>query len=940
VTFSLTSKRAWLATIIIGSALTFGYFFLPSALLQTTLYPLMSLSCALIILFATRSMSGGRTAWRCFGAGLLCWGVGDAIWAMYAVVGKVAPYPSPADVLYLIGYLPLIAGVFIYVTSRRQGSLLRSAMDVALIAVPVGLIVWELVFRPYIQSAQSSDLFGLLYPILDLVLFGVAFTLIITPRQGAETRLLGAAILLLLVADTLYSTNLLAGTYHSASWYDAGWLICYVVWAAAALHPSARHAHQKIPVGSDEDRHTIVAFLAVLALMGIFTYDSVWGDGAARGPEFILAAGATILLAIGRMSIEVRGLRRSEARVGDLLDHASDAIFVVENGRYVEVNREACSMTGYSREELLTMEVQTLRPFDHVNSLTDAFIPAGEGATVTSKNKLVRKDGSLITIESTAHRLPDGRLQSISRDISTREEAERVQREGEELLRHAFDAGTSGMALETLDGEFIRVNQAFANMLGYEPNELVGVTAASLTHVDDRGVLAGAFSQMATGALAEFHTEKRYLHRDGHEISTRVDLALSRDGEGKPRLAVAHILDVSHSRELEDRLRQAEKMEVVGQLAGGVAHDFNNILAVIMNYAEFVGETLDEGHEGHSDLSQIVKAGERGAELVHQLLAFSRQEVIQPAAIDLAEVIGGMAVLLGRSVGEDVSLSIESDSELSLTMADRGQIEQILLNLVVNARDAMPVGGRIAITAKDVTLGSDSRQGLDAGNYVCLTVADTGTGIEPAVLQHIFEPFFTTKPRGEGTGLGLATVYGIVKRAQGGVYADSEVGVGTAFLVYLPVTDAEMAASTDFVPEPGIGSSATILVVEDEDPVRELIARILRREGFDVIDVPSGAEAIDICTARSGKIDLLLTDVVMPQMSGPQLRDLAYPIRPHMRVLFMSGYTDELIAKRGVLAAGDALLSKPFNSDQLLTKVREALNSNDSVRQPVLEPSR
>jgi PAS domain S-box-containing protein len=939
VTVSFSSQRAWLVTILVGSAATVGYFQISSDLLRTSLYALASLSCGTIVLLAARKTTHGRIAWRCLGIGLLLWSVGDIIWAIYGLVGKVAPYPSVADMLYVAGYLPLIAGVVIYVTGRRSGSLLRSAMDMALIAIPVGLIVYELVFLPYIQSAGLNDVVGLLYPILDLVLFGVAFTLVVSPRQGTDTHLLGIAILVLLLADTLYSRDLLAGTYHTGIWYDGGWLISHAIWAAAALHPSARRKLEKVSEGRDEDRHTILVFAAVTALIGIFSFEVMWGRGV-TGPQFILGGGLTILLAIGRMYIEVRSLRRSEARVGDLMDHASDAIFVVENSRYVEVNREACNMTGYSREELLAMEVETLGPFDHMKSSADEFVPAGAGATAPSSNKLVRKDGSLITIESSAHRLPDGRFQSISRDISTRVEAERVQREGEELLRHAFETGASGMALETLDGEFIKVNQVFANILGYEPAELVGVDAASVTHPDDRGILVDPLSQMASGQISEFHTEKRYLHRDGHEISARVDLALSRDAEGEPRLAVAHILDISHSRELEGRLRQVEKMEAVGQLAGGVAHDFNNILAVIMNYAEFVGETLDEGHEGHSDLSQIVKAGERGAELVHQLLAFSRQEVIQPAAIDIGDVIEGMAVLLRRSVGEDISLSIESDAHLPLTMADPGQIEQILLNLLVNARDSMPAGGRIAINTRDVAVETGMRAGLTAGRYVCLTVADVGTGIEPAVLEHIFEPFFTTKPRGEGTGLGLATVYGIVKRARGGIYADSELGVGTAFVVYLPMTDAEMRAPVDTAPVEATQHTATILVVEDEDPVRELIARILRHDGFNVIDVPSGAEGLDICAAGTGKIDLLVTDVVMPQMSGPQLRDLAYPIRPEMRVLFISGYTDELIAKHGVLAAGDFLLSKPFNSQQLLARVRETLNSDQGLAAPVIEPSR
>jgi two-component system cell cycle sensor histidine kinase/response regulator CckA len=938
---SFTSHRGWLATVLAGSVATVGYFLIPNAVVQASVFPLFAVSCGVLILVAAKSISVGRTAWRCFAIGLLLWGAGDTVWALYGLAGKVAPYPSIADILYLIGYLPLIAGVVIYVTSRRRGSLLRSAMDMALIAIPVGLILWELVVLPYVQSAKlsSNDLVGLSYPLLDLILFGVAFTLIVSPRKRADAHVLGIAIALLLLADTLYGKDLLAGTYHTGIWYDGAWLISFVLWAGAALHPSTKRMPEKVREAEDDDTHTKLAFTAVVALVAIFAYDAFRGEGI-TGPEFVIGGGFTMLLAIARMHMEVRGSRRSQARVRDLMEHASDAIFVVDGGRYVEVNRAACSMTGYSRDELLTMEVGALTPSDQEDSVGDGFPSGAADETVISERKLVRKDGSVLTIESSAHQLPDGRFQSIARDISTRVEAERVQREGEELLRHAFDAGASGMALGTLDGEFIRVNQAFANMLGCEPKDLVGVEAAAITHPDDREAMVKPLSQMASGALSEFRTEKRFLHRDGHDICVRLDLALSCDGEGQPRLVVGHILDISHSKELEGRLRQAEKMEAVGQLAGGVAHDFNNILAVIMNYAEFVGETLGENHEGHSDLTQIVKAGERGAELVHQLLAFSRQEVIQPSAIDLTEVINGMAVLLERSVGEDISLTIDNEADLSLTMADRSQLERILLNLVVNARDSMPAEGRIAIETSNVILESGMRAGLSAGHYVRLAVTDTGTGIEARMLEHIFEPFFTTKPRGEGTGLGLATVYGIVKRSQGGIYADSEIGVGTSFTIYLPVTNEEVPAPAGPTEIEAGSHAATILVVEDEDPVRELIARILGREGFHVIDVTSGAEGFDTCASFDGKIDLLLTDVIMPQMSGPQLRDLVQGMRPDMRVLFMSGYTDELIAQRGVLAAGDSLLSKPFTFQQLLTRVRAALNLEDRAAKLVLERSR
>ncbi|MEA2475872.1 MAG: two-component system, cell cycle sensor histidine kinase and response regulator CckA [Actinomycetota bacterium] len=808
------SDRAWLVVILGGSAAVVGYFLIPNDVLRSSLFPLVGLSCGTIILTAATRIVPGRSAWRCFGIALLLWGVGDAIWALYGLSGRVAPYPSWADVAYLLGYPALIAGIVVYVTSRRRGSLWRSVMDVALISIPVTLIAWDVV-NPWVTRVgiSSADIVGLSYPFLDLVLFGVAFTLIFSPRPRMDTRLLGVAIALLLLADFLYAVDIVAGTYHTGIWYDGAWLVSFVLWAAAALHPSAHRAPEKVPEGADDDTHSILAFTAVSALVAILSYDAF--RGRMSGPEFLLAGGSTIFLAVARMQLEVRHLRHSQARV----------------------------------------------------------------------------------------------------------------REGAELLQHAFEAGASGMTLGTLDGKFIRVNRAFAGMLGYEPEELVGIATAAVTHPDDRESMVEPFARMARGDLAEFHTAKRYLHRDGHDISVRLDLALSRDAERRPRLLVGHILDVSHSKELEARLRQAARMEAVGQLAGGVAHDFNNILAVILNYAEFVDESLDEGHAGHSDLTQITRAGERGAELVRQLLAFSRQEVIELAAVDLSEVVNGMAVLLERSCGEDISLTLESSAELSLTMADHGQVEQILLNLVNNARDSMPRGGKITIATRDVVLETGTRAGLPGGHYVCLTVTDTGTGIDAQTHERIFEPFFTTKPRSEGTGLGLATVYGIVKRVQGGIYADSELGVGTTFVVYFPMTDEQMPAPVEFTPIEATNHAATILVVEDEDPVRELIGRILRRDGFDVIDVDSGAKAVEICSAHEGDIDLLLTDVVMPGMSGPQLRDLVHVIRPEMRVLFISGYTDELIARRGVLEKGESLLSKPFNSQQLLTRVRESLNA-------------
>ncbi|MDP9222965.1 MAG: hypothetical protein M3P18_03765 [Actinomycetota bacterium] len=281
MTLSLSSHRAWLATVLAGSAATVGYFLIPNAVLQSSLYPLVGVSCGILILVAARTISVGQTAWRCFGAALLLWSAGDIVWALYAIAGRAAPYPSIADILYLMGYLPLIAGVIIYVTCRRRGSLLRSAMDIALIAIPVALIVWELVVLPYVQSAglSSNDLIGLSYPLLDLILFALAFTLIVSPRQRADAHLLGIAIALLLLADALFSVDLLAGTYRTGIWYDGAWLMSYVLWAGAALHPSTKRLPEKVREGAVEDTHTILVFAAVVALIAIFAYEAFWGKG-------------------------------------------------------------------------------------------------------------------------------------------------------------------------------------------------------------------------------------------------------------------------------------------------------------------------------------------------------------------------------------------------------------------------------------------------------------------------------------------------------------------------------------------------------------------------------------------------------------------------------------------------------------------------------------
>jgi len=504
----------------------------------------------------------------------------------------------------------------------------------------------------------------------------------------------------------------------------------------------------------------------------------------------------------------------------------------------------------------------------------------------------------------------------------------------EERFHKAFNASPEPITIANLtDGRYLDVNESFLRTTGYRREEVIGRTSLELKfweRHEDRARLVAMLEEQ--GSVRDL--EITFRTKSG-EQRTALDSAEIIEVAGQ-KCIIAFFKDITERKFLEQQLRQAQKMEAVGRLSGGIAHDFNNLLGVIIGYSELLGERVVEHASLRKNVEEIKKAGHRAADLTRQLLAFSRQQVLDPKVLDLNAIVAGLEKMLRPLIGEDIELSTALDPALGHVKADQGQIEQVIMNLVINGRDAMPEGGKLMIETASVKLDKAyacRHPPVVPGSYALLAVTDTGIGMDAKTQAHIFDPFFTTKEMGKGTGLGLATVYGVVKQSGGYIWVYSEPGKGTTFKTYLPLVEEspEPAGLRATRAEPSRGSE-TILLVEDEESLRVMTRTLLVQSGYHVLDADSGAQALEIAHRHEETIHLLLTDVVLPGMRGRELAERMVLFRPDLRVLLMSGYTDHAIAAQGVLDVGTFFLQKPFTRDALTREVRKVLDIKAAVK--------
>jgi PAS domain S-box-containing protein len=664
----------------------------------------------------------------------------------------------------------------------------------------------------------------------------------------------------------------------------------------------------------------------------------VMAAGIKERNQDIVAANQSLKQEILEHGRADQALRESESRFRAIADAMPIGVGItrISDDKIIYANEKLSRITGLPLSELKMGTAMNLYhdPCDREKIMSEF---GREGSLRDREVEWKKPDGSPFWISLSAQKINLGgeacRLAGVV-DITERKCAENALRESEERYRDLFENANDIIYTRDMDGRITSINRTAEIMTGYTRDELIGSLSSDAIAPEYRSLSEENQKKKLSGQATTTIYELEIVCKDGRKLPIEISTRLIYDKE-RPVGIQGIARNISERKQLEEQLRQSQKMESIGRLAGGIAHDFNNLLTAILGYCSIAARRLEPGNKLRADLAEIEKAGNRASELTSQLLAFSRRQVLQPKVIDLNSVVSDMEKLLRRLIGEDIEFTTRLDPDLGRVKADPGQIQQILMNLAVNARDAMIEGGRFQIETTNKKIDPSyaaQHPDVQPGHYVMIAVSDTGIGMDKETQSHIFEPFFTTKEQGKGTGLGLSTVYGITKQSGGHISVYSEIEHGTTFKVYLPRVDdnIESIHADSNRPETQVGTE-TILLVEDEDTVLDLVYKVLTMNGYKVLVASSATEAIELADSFPDEIDLLLSDVVMPKISGPELYKRLSIVRPRMKILFMSGYTDDSSFQRSLVDSETPFIQKPFTLDAFVGKVRSLLDADSET---------
>jgi PAS domain S-box-containing protein len=903
-----------------------------------------SLLAAVMCFRAARKLPGfSQSFWTLVSFGIAMWGLADLGWTYYEVVLRTEPPPNSL-IRFLFDTHGMFFAMAIFLNQEKTDS--RVEREEALDFIQVGVLFFLIYFGTYYLPSLSLSTKTAFEREMNVALMGDSGIVLLAMMQWRRARFPevrrlygGLALYHLLYTVAAHSIDFYQTQQElpTGTWYDLAWslpMLFGAFWAATWRPGSESKFQSRIRQKSFTDILITNGMFAFVPLAVLFLVSQL-GPGW-KLLRFSLLAISFVCYALRIALMQVRQQHDEETvrRQTLAMDTSADGIALTdEKGLHIYANKAFAKMFGFDGpERLVGQPWRIVYAFQDLSRLEPevrkSLLRTGKWSSSLS---IRRPDSSQLPAEMTVAAMPDGGTVCVCRDLSQREQAERARAEAEAKYRTLVEQvnAITYIAEIGITGQWYYVSPQIESILGYTPDEWLAISTqwASVIHPDDLAAVTAA--EQASEKGLPFQAEFRVKRKDGREVWLNDTGVVVQGGNSHPVME-GIMVDITERKLLETQLQQSRKMEAVGRLAGGIAHDFNNLLTIITGYTDLALSRPAVPLQLRSDIDRIENAAARAAALVRQLLAFSRKQVLQPKTLDLNAIVVNMDKLLRRLIDDHIEMITKVQEHLGKVKADPAQIEQVIMNLVVNARDAMPNGGRLMLETCNVDLDSNyavEHMSVKPGPYVMLAVSDSGTGMDAETVAHIFEPFYTTKESGRGTGLGLSTVYGIVKQSGGYIWVYSEPGKGSTFKVYLPRVEEtleEMPAKQ--VPLREQRGTETVLLVEDEEAVRDLVRTILTGQGYEVIIASDPKHAEEIANKFSGEIHLLLTDVVMPGTSGRELAARVLAARPGIRVLYMSGYTENVITSGGMLEEGLAFLQKPFSPAVLSQKIREVLS--------------